>query len=176
MKIIWQKFLDVIEEQIINGMTLEGELEEPISFEKKIYTSMGIIPHDFNFWIGHTDWKITWKDYSTMMWVDGVEILNVCSPYRFVLSIGKAFDDRVVKREIQKVLGIVKKPIGELSDSLDEAKKQINQPYWAIYIAPNGQSKLAQSDNIETVYQKLEEFEATKKLVGGHVEYWRTQV
>jgi hypothetical protein len=180
MKIIWKKFLDSIEEEVIDQV--DGELV-PMTIQKRFLTPMGHLPDDFNLWIGHTDFKLT-NDILIKIkgdnnvngknkGVDGVEILTFNTPYRFVLGVGMAFDDRKVKRDIQEVLGIGKKPV-ELTNELNILKKDIKDPYWAIYIGPNGESKLTQSENMETVYTELETFRATQKLVGGHVEYWKT--
>lgn len=167
MKIVWKKFLEQIEE-------MEEDEEEPLLFERKYLTPMGYIPEDFNFWLGHADFHITREMLPLIKAVPGVEIIDVFSPYRFKVGVGLAFDDREVKRDIQKALGVYKRP-EDIQTQIDTAKKSIVKPYWALYVAPNGQSQLTQSENMEEVYKELETYEATQKMVGGHVEYWRTQ-
>jgi hypothetical protein len=73
-----------------------------------IATPMGLIPYNeytasskiFNFWVGHTNFDITYKVANLIEHVPGVETLDVFSRYRFRISIGKAFEDRVVMNSI----------------------------------------------------------------------------
>lgn len=71
-------------------------------------TPMGIIPVTeytasgkiFNFWTGHTNFDITEKIATIIEKIDGVESLDVFTRYRFRISVGKAFSDSVVMRNI----------------------------------------------------------------------------
>lgn len=73
-------------------------------------TPMGIIPitentassRIFNFWTGHTNFNITPKIASIIAETDGVESLDVFTRYRFRISVGKAFEDSSVMRNINK--------------------------------------------------------------------------
>lgn len=75
-----------------------------------IATPMGIVPVNdntasgkiFNFWIGHTNFDITPKVAETIEQTDGVESLDIYTRYRFRISVGKAFDDSYVMRDINK--------------------------------------------------------------------------
>lgn len=86
---------------------------------KVIATPMGIIPVNdntssgklFNFWIGHTNFDITKKIADTIEKTDGVETLDIYTRYRFRISVGKAFDDSFVMRDINR------KVYKELSDA-----------------------------------------------------------
>lgn len=77
---------------------------------KVIATPMGIIPVNentcsgkiFNFWVGHTNFDITRNVAAIIESVDGVETLDVFTRYRFRISIGKAFEDSKVMRNINK--------------------------------------------------------------------------
>jgi hypothetical protein len=77
---------------------------------KVIATPMGVIPVNdntasgkiFNFWIGHTNFDITKKIAETIEKTDGVESLDVYTRYRFRISVGKAFEDSMVMRHINK--------------------------------------------------------------------------
>lgn len=76
--------------------------------EQFVLTPLGLIPLTentvsskiFNFWTGHTIFPITKKAASIIENTDGVETLDVFTRYRFRISIGKAFKDSVVLREI----------------------------------------------------------------------------
>jgi hypothetical protein len=77
---------------------------------KVIATPMGVIPVNdntasgklFNFWMGHTNFDITKKVAETIEKTNGVESLDVYTRYRFRISVGKAFEDSLVMREINK--------------------------------------------------------------------------
>lgn len=82
------------------------------SSTKAMITPMGMIPlHEktactkiFKFWIGHTNFNITSNIASIIEKVDGVEIFDVFTRYRFRIAIGKAFKDRNVMQNIQKAV------------------------------------------------------------------------
>lgn len=77
---------------------------------KVITTPMGIIPVNdhtssskiFNFWMGHTNFDITKKVAETIEITEGVESLDIYTRYRFRISVGKAFEDSIVMRNINK--------------------------------------------------------------------------
>lgn len=79
---------------------------------KAMITPMGMIPlHEktactkiFKFWIGHTNFNITQNIAGIIEKVDGVEILDVFTRYRFRIAIGKAFKDRNVMQNIQRAV------------------------------------------------------------------------
>lgn len=73
-------------------------------------TPLGLIPLTentvsskiFNFWTGHTTFPISKKISSLIENIDGVETLDVFTRYRFRISVGKAFKDSLVLREINE--------------------------------------------------------------------------
>lgn len=88
--------------------------KDPIfqSTPKAIITPMGMIPlHEktactkiFKFWIGHTNFNITPNIANIIEQVEGIEILDVFTRYRFRIAIGKAFKDRDVMNNIQEAV------------------------------------------------------------------------
>lgn len=75
-----------------------------------IATPMGIIPVNehtvsgklFNFWVGHTNFDITKNIAELIETIEGIETLDIFTRYRFRISVGKAFDDSQVMRNINK--------------------------------------------------------------------------
>jgi hypothetical protein len=59
----------------------------------------------FDCWIGHTNFDITPSVKKTLDEINGVEILKICSRYRFFIGIGRMFDFTNVREEIEKVIG-----------------------------------------------------------------------
>lgn len=88
-------------------MTVDNQVSKKV---KVIATPMGIIPITentasskiFNFWLGHTNFDIT-KDIALLIEeTEGVETLDIFTRYRFRISVGKAFDDSSIMRNINK--------------------------------------------------------------------------
>lgn len=105
----WDSYIDD-DDDSNNDDTNKKNIIEPSA--KIIMTPMGIIPlHEktactkiFKFWIGHTNFNITNPIASTIEKIDGVEILDIFTRYRFRIAIGKAFKDRDVMQKIQEML------------------------------------------------------------------------
>jgi hypothetical protein len=58
----------------------------------------------FDCWIGHTNFDITIKTKNILDKIEGVEVLKVLSRYRFFIGIGKLFDFKEVRQEIEENL------------------------------------------------------------------------
>lgn len=97
---------------------IPNQIQQNSNGIKVIATPMGIIPYNeftasgkiFNFWTGHTNFKITEDIFNIMDDTLGVEVLNVFTPYRFRIAVGKAFDATIVKQNIRdKICDYLKK-------------------------------------------------------------------
>lgn len=103
------------------GLDDEDEKELPTDKEimkmnkkavRVIATPMGIIPVNdntlsgklFNFWVGHTNFNITPTVAELIEKTNGVETLDIFTRYRFRISVGKAFDDSEVMRNINTIV------------------------------------------------------------------------
>ena len=110
-------FLDEDIEEDLEDINLQKEknkLENLIKNNNKhikvIATPMGIVPVNentcsgkiFNFWVGHTNFDITRNIAAIIESTQGVETLDVFTRYRFRISIGKAFNDSIVMRTVNK--------------------------------------------------------------------------
>lgn len=79
-----------------------------------ITTPMGVVPiteHTragslFNFWTAHTNFRITKEILEILDNTDGVETLDIHTPYRWRIAIGKAFSAPEVKKGIQDALSV----------------------------------------------------------------------
>jgi hypothetical protein len=88
----------------------EDAIELPMKTIQTIFTPFGVLPLTeqslassyFKFWVGHTNFKITYSFYKIISNIEGVETLDVFSPYRFRISVGKLFRDRDVMNNIRK--------------------------------------------------------------------------
>ena len=126
----WQKYESLLEEQmnspllaeVMNNLrtaySLGSESEEEESAYQEESTEeeellMPITPQmikdinlltTFDCWIGHTNFDITTDVCHKLDKVNGIEALKVYSRYRFFVGIGKMFDFKLVRSEIEKQL------------------------------------------------------------------------
>jgi len=124
--VYWEKWIDAYTPEETEVVLLDEEsLEEDqgISFEEElgvefkkfkniqtIFTPFAGLPLTeqspassyFKFWVGHTNFKITPKFHRIMSNVEGVESIDVFTPYRFRIGIAKLFKDRTVMSQVRK--------------------------------------------------------------------------
>ena len=79
---------------------------------KTIMTPFGMMPlteqslasNYFKFWTGHTNFKLLKSHINTISMVDGVETVDVLTPYRFRIAVAKLFIDRNVMVSVRNAL------------------------------------------------------------------------
>jgi hypothetical protein len=129
-KIGWQKYEDFIEKQLsspllttifqnlaMQSMQSYVEDEELDDEEDDAITSPSINPlvpltsqliddvamlSSFDCWIGHTNFDITPKIKDKLNQIPGVELLKICSRYRFFIGVGQMFDFTEVRNTIEE--------------------------------------------------------------------------
>ncbi len=128
-KIGWQKYEEMIKSQmsspfasllLTNNLNMidfsedQEDLDE-IDFEmlQDSEQDLLVVPIPENFseqlslltnyecWVGHTNFDITESIKSAVEKTDGVEILKICSRYRFFIGVGKMFNFSEVRKEIE---------------------------------------------------------------------------
>ena len=57
--------------------------------------------NNFECWMGHTNFDITPEIKNKLDTIKGVELLKICSRYRFFIGIGKMFEFSDVRKEIE---------------------------------------------------------------------------
>lgn len=95
---------DSEEEYDADNMTFDdgygdGGKNRPHKPVRSLMTPMGIVPFNehsspsknWNFWVGHSNFRITRKIARIIAKVDGVETLDVFSPYRLRIGVAKLF-------------------------------------------------------------------------------------
>jgi len=129
-KIGWQKYEDLLQSQmdspfldsLYSQMTGDYDEEGGGSYEDQEKPDQGhfVIPinerlienislaTNFDCWMGHTNFNITEEVTDRLSKTAGVEVLKICSRYRFFVGIGKMFDFSEVRIEIEKSLGDAK--------------------------------------------------------------------
>ena len=81
----------------------------------------------FNFWLGHTNFTISDEIVQLMQKIEGVEILDILTRYRFRIGIGQAFKDSNVLNRISIALTSKKDKFANLRVIIEEAKKKIEE-------------------------------------------------
>ena len=125
-KIGWQKYEDMIKSQIsspfasllltnnLNMLEFEEEEDhEELDLESLSDQGVIVVPVPENFseqlslltsyecWIGHTNFNIKESTKDNIEKTDGVEVLKVCSRYRFFIGVGKMFNFSEVRKQIE---------------------------------------------------------------------------
>ena len=115
-KIGWQKYEDVIEEQLDSPLLdmlyqkmgvidldddedfVEDEDDEPtthqnlmIPIDSKLIENISLT-QNFDCWLGHTNFNITKEIKDKLNRTEGIELLKICSRYRFFIGVGRMFD------------------------------------------------------------------------------------
>jgi hypothetical protein len=132
----WQKYEDMLESQLESPlmvsmlqqlMSIPHQEEDMLTEEEQeIYDELGgetissrvMLPLDdkmvenialtsnFDCWMGHTNFDLTPQVRRTLDKIDGVEILKIVSRYRFFIGIGRMFDFKQVRSNIESQLFI----------------------------------------------------------------------
>ena len=58
----------------------------------------------FDCWIGHTNFDLTHSTKDILNKVPGIELLKICSRYRFFIGVGRMFDFTKVRNDIESAL------------------------------------------------------------------------
>lgn len=130
-KIGWQKYEDFIEKQlsspllntIFQNLAMQSmqnyaedeELDDEADEESISSSSLNpMVPltsqlidditmlSSFDCWIGHTNFDITPKIKDKLNQIPGVELLKICSRYRFFIGVGQMFDFTEVRNTIEE--------------------------------------------------------------------------
>lgn len=127
LKIAWQKYEDLLEQQmssplfdilankisnnIDNVEEEEEEYEEEHTYQQnillpiseKLIEDMAMLSN-FDCWMAYTNFDITEDIKNILNTIEGIEIMRICSRYRFFIGIGKMFKFQDVRSEIEKTL------------------------------------------------------------------------
>jgi hypothetical protein len=132
LKIAWQKYEDLIEQQMSSPLLdilaskiskevmnyeevdeeeyeqyEESELQNaqnlmlPIS--EKLLEDMTMLSN-FDCWMAYTNFDITPEIKEILNDIEGIEIMRICSRYRFFIGVGKMFSFKQVRSDIEQTL------------------------------------------------------------------------
>ena len=187
-KIAWEKWDDDIIEEEVREEILdqfdeddeEGVLEA-LDFLQKIpklvSTPTGIyqlhdkmnIMNQFDCWLGYTNFDITRTVKATLERIEGVELLEIMSRYRFFIGVGKLFNFTEVRRDIESEL-CDNNISDETLEAVEVLKENLSQDkYWTILVSNSGEIKYASTndENDEKYLRKALDLEQIKENSGG---------
>jgi hypothetical protein len=118
----------------------------------------------FNFWCGDSNFTITKPIRDAIARVDGVETLDVMTRYRFRLGIGRAFDEKKVKRSIDLLFEpkeLVQKVRKLNNDSLSVMTRMLAKKHiaWAIVVMRDGKVHYCTGQEQQEVEKQLKAYE-----------------
>lgn len=125
-KIGWQKYEDVMENQLsspllmkimknfmMQNLEIDDDVDEDeegvdnfthgpsiIPISQELIEEMTVLSN-FDCWMGHTNFDITPQIKDRLNKVPGIEVLKVCSRYRFFVGIGNMFNFSDVRKSIE---------------------------------------------------------------------------
>ncbi len=126
-KIGWQKYEDLLHDQIDSPLldslykkfmdaavdddedegyqdSQDGQQRQPtMPIDERLMDNISLA-NNFECWMGHTNFNITEEVKEKLKKTTGVEVLKICSRYRFFVGIGKMFDFTEVRANIDKHL------------------------------------------------------------------------
>ena len=117
--VYWEKWIDAfdaeeeqfeedvaeIEQALTNEELVDhAQFIESVSHIRSIMTPFGVLPlteqtmasKSFKIWVGHSNFKLTETFYKIIGEHPGIETLDILTPYRFRIAVGKMFIDRDV--------------------------------------------------------------------------------
>ena len=123
-------------------------------------------------YVGHTNFDISDDILQYIKDIDGVEVVQVISPYRFRVIVGKAFSGRKIRRKITEelcgqddVLGYdIENDVGIYRETL---KLRSQKKPWGIYILPNGKFETVIRDTEDELEKELSKYNYIRENIGG---------
>ncbi len=100
------KLLSQIEEQeeTVYGEPEEQDEENSFLMLDKDFSHEIMLATTYDCWLGHTNFNITRSVKKQLNEVEGVEVLKICSRYRFFIGVGRMFDFTDVRNNIEQTL------------------------------------------------------------------------
>ena len=175
-----------------NDIEIPQELLSPELFlqqERILYTPMGPYPEEslmkpsdrWDCWLGYTNFSITNEieeeiggdNAGTKEGVEGVEALRVLGRYTFFVGVGKLFEIREVRENIEKKLCVYTEQEilsnEETQATVNLVKNQLKtKKYWSMLVSPGGDVDYIVSDKLDRIYlEGLSGLLERKQNIGG---------
>tara|TARA_Y100000361_G_scaffold69026_1_gene60876 strand:- start:51 stop:488 length:438 start_codon:yes stop_codon:yes gene_type:complete len=91
--------VEYMPEEEVREVTEEIRVVLDKDFSKEL-----LLATNYDCWMGHTNFDITPRIKDELNCIAGVEIMKICTRYRFFIGIGRMFDFSEVRKEIEDKL------------------------------------------------------------------------
>ncbi len=99
-----EEYYSIMKELQENGQEVQFVDSSPqLNFSEQFMNEISMLTN-FDCWVGHTNFNLSKKIASELEKIEGVELLRICSRYRFFIGIGKMFDFKAVRKNLEKRL------------------------------------------------------------------------
>ena len=151
-----------------------SEIEIPVDFfppemflqqQRVLYTPLGIYPEEsslkpsdrWDCWMGYSNFDITNDIADKIEMIEGVEALRVMGRYSFFIGIGKLFDIKEVRTDIEKELCVYTEQEifsnENTQATVNLVKEQLKtKKYWSMLVSPEGEVDYIVSDKMDKGY------------------------
>ena len=95
--------LEGLDEETLAEIELQQQLTRDtvmISLDDAMPAEISIASN-FDCWMAHTNFNLTERIKNQLDKIEGVELLKICSRYRFLVGVGRMFDFKDVRRKIE---------------------------------------------------------------------------
>ena len=99
-----EEYYSIMKELQESGQEVQFVESSPqLNFSEQFINEISMLTN-FDCWVGHTNFNLSKKIASELEKIEGVELLRICSRYRFFIGIGKMFDFKAVMKNLEKRL------------------------------------------------------------------------
>ena len=151
-----------------------SEIEIPVDFfppemflqqQRVLYTPLGVYPEEsslkpsdrWDCWMGYSNFDITNDIANKIEMIEGVEALRVMGRYSFFIGVGKLFDIKEVRTDIEKELCVYTEQEifsnENTQATVNLVKEQLKtKKYWSMLVSPEGEVEYIVSDKMDKGY------------------------
>ena len=90
-------------ESLQKELAYDTQSQQSVALTDEFISQVNMLAQ-FDCWVGHTNFDITNNIKETLDTAEGVEILKINSRYRFFIGVGKMFDFKDVRTNIEEKL------------------------------------------------------------------------
>jgi hypothetical protein len=104
-----EDFKDIEEQSLLYNENTEDQDHEAADMNTvftldKDFSAEILLATNYDCWIGHTNFNLTEGIKSALNKIEGIEVLKICSRYRFFIGVGRMFDFADVRKTVEKEL------------------------------------------------------------------------
>jgi len=99
--------IELTEQEALSSSAQHIEEEIRVVLDKD-FSKEVLLATNYDCWMGHTNFDLTPKIKEVLDGIAGVEVMRICTRYRFFIGVGRMFDFSEVRRDIENKLDLSK--------------------------------------------------------------------